>query len=42
MIRNTYQTPGGVAAVQVDDGTKVVVQSDVDVETASNPVFLCH
>lgn len=41
MIRNTYQTPGGVAAVQVDNGTKVVVQRNVDEETASNPIFFC-
>ena len=30
------QTPGGVGAVQVDNGAQVIVQSDVDVQTASD------
>lgn len=37
----TYQTPRSVAAVQVDDGTEVVVQGDVDEKTAGDPVLLC-
>lgn len=30
------QTPGGVGAVQVDNGAQVIVQSDVNVQTASD------
>lgn len=32
----TYQAPGGVAAVQVNNGTEIVVQGDVDEETAGD------
>lgn len=37
----SYQAPGSVAAVQVDDGTEVVVQGDVDEKTTGDPILLC-
>ena len=36
MGHNTYQAPSGVAAVQVDNSTEIVVQGDVDEKTAGD------
>lgn len=40
MHRNwsTYQTPGGIASVQIDNCAQIVIQDDVDVESASDAV----
>lgn len=35
-MNNTHQAPGSVAAVQVNDRTKIIVQGDVDEKTAGN------
>jgi len=34
----TYQTPGRIASVQIDDCAQIVIQDDVDVESASDTV----